>query len=410
MSKLPSNSTRPMLDKQEQYYRSIKKHLYFEGQLSSIELSQRINKSLPLTRKILTELVQLNEVMEIGLADSTGGRRPQMYSLRKNLMYIVAVAVDQLVTRIELIDMEGSAACPEYRFSMVLKNNPDALSELATQINHYVDQAGIDRRKIAGVGIAMPGFVDVIKGINHSFFKVVGQSIVEYVEMITGLPVLIDNDSSTVALAELRHGMAKGCQNVMVVNISWGVGLGMILKGELFRGNSGFAGEFSHIPMFKNNKICSCGKMGCLETETSLLFIIERALEGISGGVATNLNGISLETPEESFRKILESAQNGDKFSIELIAKAGYNIGVGISILTHLLNPELVILSGRGSLGGKLWIAPIQQALNEHCIPKIAENLELKVSKLGYDAEIIGAAAMIMEHYDENALIAYSSA
>ncbi len=410
MSKLPSNSTKPMLDKQEQYYRSIKKHLYFEGQLSSIDLSQRINKSLPLTRKLLTELVQLNEVKEIGLADSTGGRRPQMYSLHKNLMYIVAVAVDQLVTRIELIDMEGRAACPEYRFKMVLKNNPDALAELAAQINQYVDQAGIDRRKITGVGIAMPGFVDVIKGINHSFFKVVGQSIVEYVEMITGLPVLIDNDSSTVALAELRHGMAKGCQNVMVVNISWGVGLGMILNGELFRGNSGFAGEFSHIPMFKNNKICSCGKMGCLETETSLLFIIEKALEGIQAGVATNLKAVSLDAPEESFRNILESAQNGDKFSIELIAKAGYNIGVGISILTHLLNPELVVLSGRGSLGGKLWIAPIQQALNEHCIPKIAENLELKVSRLGYDAEIIGAAAMIMEHYDENALIAYSSA
>jgi predicted NBD/HSP70 family sugar kinase len=91
----------------------------------------------------------------------------------------------------------------------------------------------------------------------------------------------------------------------------------------------------------------------------------------------------------------------GDKFAIEIISEAGYNIGRGLAILVHLLNPGTIVLSGRGSIGGKLWLAPVQQALNEHCIPKIAENLEVRISSLGYEAELVGAAALVMEQYDQ---------
>jgi predicted NBD/HSP70 family sugar kinase len=90
----------------------------------------------------------------------------------------------------------------------------------------------------------------------------------------------------------------------------------------------------------------------------------------------------------------------GDKFAVELFSEAGYNIGRGVAILVHLLNPELIILSGRGSAAGKIWLAPIQQAINEHCIPKISESTNLLISSLGYEAELIGAAALVMEHYE----------
>jgi predicted NBD/HSP70 family sugar kinase len=218
---------------------------------------------------------------------------------------------------------------------------------------------------------------------------------------MTNLPVLIDNDSSLIALAEFRIGAAMGKQNVMVVNIGWGIGLGMILNKKLYRGNDGLAGELSHIPLFTNNKICSCGKMGCLETETSLLVIVEKAMAGIKQGKPTILKNLNLETTEEAARKIFNAAQNGDTFAIELISEAAYNIGRGIAILVHILNPQTIILSGRGSLGGKLWTTPVQQALNEHCIPKIAENLEIEISSLGNLAELYGAASLVMEHYDQ---------
>jgi predicted NBD/HSP70 family sugar kinase len=386
--------------KQDSYKRNIIKHLYFSGQLSCAELSQLTDKSLPLTTKVLNELIEEGSVQELGYALSTGGRRPQTYSLKSDLMYVVAVAMDQLITRMAIVDMRNNLIGQVEKVELTLNNNPKAAEELRKNILKFIDKSSIPKSKIAGIGIGMPGFIDVLKGINHSFLKISEGSIVSYIESEVGLPVLIDNDSSLIALAELRLGEARNRQNVMVININWGVGLGMILNGELFRGYNGFAGEFSHIPLFTNNKMCSCGKSGCLETETSLLVVAEKAVEGLKKGKVSRLKNLVLENIEETAAAIMDAADKGDKFAVELFSEAGYNIGRGVAILIHLLNPELIVLSGRGAGVGKLWLAPIQQAINEHCIPKIAENTEIKISSLGFQAELIGAAALVMENFD----------
>ena len=390
-----------MLDKQTAYKRSIKKALYFEKNLSSTDLSILTQKSLPLTIKLLNELLEKKIVVETGYAVSTGGRRPQTYALNADFMYVVTIAMDQLITRIGILNMHNEFVGDVVKIKLPLANNPDALEELTQQIDLCIANSKISKSKILGIGIGMPGFVDVNKGINHSFLKPKpGFTIVTYIESVIGLPTLIDNDSSLIALAECRLGQSRQKKNVMVINIGWGVGLGMMVNGKLFRGANGFAGEFSHIPLFTNNKLCSCGKTGCLETETSLLVIVEKAIRGLKEGRVSILKDLSTEKVEESFKAIIDAAIKGDKFAVELFSEAGYNIGRGVAILIHLLNPELIILSGRGSAAGKIWIAPIQQAINEHCIPKISENTEVQISSLGYEAELIGAAALVMEHYD----------
>ena len=395
-----------MLAKQTAYRRAITKHLYFNQELSCADLSELTNKSLPLTTRILNELIDQGEIVENGYASSSGGRRPQMYSLKADQMYIVSVAMDQMITRFIMVDMRNKYVGEVKKIELVLANNPDALDQLAHGLNEYIKNSGIPKDKIGGIGIGMPGFVDVIKGINHSFLKTEpGTSIVSLIENVVGIPVLIDNDSSLTALAELRFGAAQKKQNAMVINVGWGVGLGMIMNGELFRGHNGFAGEFSHIPLFTNNKMCSCGKSGCLETETSLKVIIEKAIYGLQQGKLSKLKDLSLEHIETTSEAIMDAAVKGDKFAIELLSEAAYHIGRGVAILIHLFNPELIVLSGRGSLAGRLWLTPIQQAINEHCIPKIAEDTEIEVSSLGYQAELIGAAALVMEHFDDRKIV-----
>lgn len=390
-----------MLLKNNRYKRQIQKHLYFEKELSCADLSLLTDKSLPLTTRVLNELIEDGSVVESGYASSTGGRRPLVYSLKADMLYIVSVAMDQLVTRIAILDMQNNYVLEPLRIELPLSNNPNALTELTQHINSYILSSGISKDLIAGIGIGMPGFVDVTKGINHSFLKTDGNnSIVSIVEAAVGVPVFIDNDSSLIALAELKFGAARNKQTVMVVNVGWGIGLGMIMKGELFRGNNGFAGEFSHIPLFTNNKMCSCGKSGCLETESSLFIVTEKAIKGLQNGKVSRLKNLKLEHAEDSSKEIMDAAVKGDKYAIELLSESAYNIGRGIAILIHLLNPELIILSGRGSVGGKVWLAPIQQAINEHCIPKIAENTQLEISSLGFHAELIGAAALVMDHFD----------
>ena len=385
------------------YKRRIVKHLYFSNMLSCADLSDKIHKSIPLTTKMLSKLMEEGMVTETGYAASTGGRRPVMYSLKEDVMYVVSVAMDQLVTQIAILDMQNRNVSSIELFELPLTKNPDAPATLAEKINEIISRSGIPKNKIAGIGIGMPGFVNSAKGINYTFLETEGASISQYISTKVKLPVFIDNDSRLIALAELKFGAARQRKNALVINVGWGVGLGMILEGELFRGHDGFAGEFSHIPLFLNNKLCSCGKSGCLETETSLLVVIEKASKGLESGKLSMLKQkeLSSDHPEKAFLNIVAAAGKGDKFAVEILSEAGYNIGRGVAILIHLLNPEVVILSGRGSSAGKIWQAPIQQALNEHCIPVLSVNTEIEVSALGYNAELTGAAALVMENYEK---------
>lgn len=387
-------------DKKSTLRRKIIKNLFFLKELSCNELSELIGKSIPFTTQLLNEMITAGQVVESGYAISTGGRRPQMYSLPGDAFYIISVAMDQLITRITLISTENRYIGQIEKYDLQLANNPNSLDELIQHLKTFLKKIKIPVKNIVGIGIGMPGFVDAASGINHTFLAAQSGTIVSQIEEALGIPVMIDNDSSLIALAELKWGAAKEKQQVMVINIGWGVGLGIIADGKLFRGKEGFAGEFSHIPIFENNKQCGCGKYGCLETETSMVVVAQNVIRGIKEGKPSTVKNVSEDNIEDAAKKIVEAVNNGDKFSIEELSKSAYQIGRGVAILIHLLNPELIVISGIGSLAGKAWIAPIQQAINEHCIPKIAENVEIKISNLGYHAELIGAAALVMDNYE----------
>ncbi len=386
--------------RKDQTKRRIIKEFYISRSLSSADLCERSGKSLPLVTKLVNELLEDEVIVESGFAPSTGGRRPLMYSIRPDFQYIIAVSMDQLITRIALMDMHNNYIYAIEKVDLPLKGNDHALYDLTTAIDSFIQNSPIKLDKITGIGIAMPGFINPDKGINYSFLQP-GENIVEHLTQALGLPVFIDNDSSLIALAELRFGAAVHEKNAVVINMGWGVGMGMILDGALYRGEIGFAGEFSHIPLFNNNKLCSCGKHGCLETETSLLVLVENARKGIEQGCATTVEPHVFSDSEEANNAIIRAALNGDKFTVELLSEIGLKIGRGVSILIHLLNPKLIVLSGRGALAGKLWQAPIQQALNKYCIPRLADNTVIKVSELGSQAAMIGAAALVMENFEQ---------
>lgn len=377
----------------------ILSEFYFSNTLSCAGLSGRINKSLPFTTKILNELIDEGYITESGYAPSSGGRRPATFTIQPNTIYILSVAMDQFVTNISILNMENKQVGELKKIELPLANNPDALSTLADSMEEVINASGLDSKKIIGAGIGMPGFIDCKNGINYSFLPIKNKSVTQFLSERIKLPVYIDNDSSLIALAEHRFGAARHHKNAMVINVGWGVGLGMVLNGELFRGHNGFAGEFSHMPLFNNNKLCSCGKSGCLETETSLLVVIEKAIAQLKAG---RVSGIAKEFPtghsEQDYETIIDAALKGDQFAVSLLSEVGYNIGRGVAILIHLMNPESVVLSGRGALAGKVLQTPIQQALNEHCIPRLAVNTTVEISTLGYRAELIGSAALVMEN------------
>lgn len=389
------------VSKVEKQKLDIIKQMYFRGTVSCAEISEEIDRSIPLITKLLNELVDAGFVLEKGFAPSTGGRRPVTYSLKPDVFYILSVAMDQHVTRLVMMDMQNEFVTEVKKLQLPLANNPQALKTLIGEIEQFILESGVQKEKIAGVGIGMPGFVDVNKGVNYSFLLAGGRNIKTLISEQIGLPVFIDNDSSLIALAELKFGGARDKKNVMVINFGWGVGLGLILDKQLFRGHNGFAGEFSHIPLFQNGKICSCGKMGCLETESSLGTLIEKAREGLSVGKVSALRREALRNVDQAIEHLSQAAQSGDQFAIELFSEIAYNVGRGVAILIHLLNPEVVVLSGRGSTAGFVLQAPIQRALNENCIPRLAAGTTIEISVLGHEAELIGASCLVMENIDK---------
>ncbi|HZX57145.1 MAG TPA: ROK family transcriptional regulator [Mucilaginibacter sp.] len=379
----------------------IIKRLYFDKAMSCAELSELFDKSIPSIAKAINELIDEGFVVEQGFAPSSGGRRPLLYSIKPDALYILAVAMDQLTTRIQLLDLFNHPVAEALSLDLKLQNNTEALDLLTKTINKYIEKAPVAKKKIAGIGIGMPGFVNVIDGINYTYLDAGGKSLVSYLREQTKLPVYIDNDSSLIAMAEQKFGIAKAQKDVMVINLGWGIGLGMIVNGEIFRGHNGLAGELSHIPLSEDDTLCACGKRGCLESSASMLVVAQKAIEGVKSGRVTSLQ-ISDDSPSKILGDaLLEAADNGDQFAIELLTDAGYKIGKAIAILIHIMNPKTIVLSGRGARVGKILLAPIQQALHKYCIPRLAAGTELLVSELGFDAELIGAAVLMMENFDK---------
>lgn len=392
---------KPKTIKSAQLKNLIVKQLYFDKALSCAELSELFDKSIPSITKAVNELMSEGFVVEQGYAPSSGGRRPLLYSIKPDAMYILAVAMDQLSTRIQLLDLLNRPVADSLTIDLKLHNSDEALGTLIKSINNYIIRTGIPKEKIAGIGMGMPGFINVRQGINYTYLSAGGKSLTQYLKDQIGLPVYIDNDSSLIALAEQRFGIAKAQQNVMVINLGWGIGLGMIVNGEIFRGHNGFAGELSHIPLSDDEKLCACGKRGCLETVASMLVVVEKAIEGIKSGRVTSLKTLD-DVPSKSLGDdILTAAGNGDQFAIELLSDAAYKIGKALAILIHIMNPQTIVLSGRGARAGKILLAPIQQALHKYCIPRLAESTQLLISNLGFDAELIGSAVLMMENFDK---------
>jgi len=391
-----------MSDRNVQYQKRILKQLYFGSELSCLEISLLVGKSIPLTTKVLADLIKKGVVCETGFAQSTGGRRPLMYSLNPEVLYVVAVAMDQFITRIAILNLHNKMVTEE-RIELPLAKNEASLSILAQHVSSVIERSGIHRDKFVGVGIGMPGFIDVKKGINYSHLDNEGKNIAHYISDVVHLPVLIDNDSTLLALAELRFGAARNTKNTLIINIGWGIGMGLVLNGELYRGNNGFAGEFSHTPLYSTNTdLCVCGKVGCLESEASLLTMINKARQGLATGRPSILKGINEQTPlEQVLERIFRAAKQGDKFSVELLLESGYAVGRGIAALIHILNPEMIVIGGRGAAAGRIWQTPIQQALHEYCIPRLASDTAIEISNLDYEAELIGAAALVMENYEK---------
>lgn len=379
--------------------KKIISNLFYHTTHSNLELSKITEFSIPTVSALLDTLMDNKMVESTGQGSSSGGRKPQQYGLSKSFGYIVTVFVDQYYTRLAILNLTRQHVVEPGVVSLNLYENKNITALLCDAVKQFIDESKINKDEIIGVGVGMPGLIDVKKGLNHTFFEDAENGIKEQLSEKLSLPVFIENDSNVLALGETKFGFAKYSQNVLVVNASWGVGLGMVLNGELFHGHSGFAGEFSHIPVNENGILCSCGKQGCLETECSATALARLAKEGIRNGKMSSLSNMRDEELEKlEAELVIEAANNGDQYSVQILWQIGYNLGKGLACLIHLLNPEVIVVSGRLAKANKYILTPIEHSLNKYAIPRLRRSTYVVISELSKEAGFMGCASLVIEN------------
>lgn len=369
--------------------------LYKNGEMSATALSREIAISLPTTRGLLDELIagQLIENPRIG--KSVGGRKPQIYSLRPQSFYVFVVEMGHYRASAVLANSRNEWLSPVVEFDTHI-HDVDLADKLADTLAGLLADSGVEASAVRAVGISMPGLIDSERGINKTIKETGRQEVGSLLAARFGVPVFIENDARMQALGELEFGTARGTRNALVINWSWGLGLGMIFNGEIYRGACGSAGELSHIRVADNGKLCECGKRGCLETVAGAMSLVETAREEIALGTASQLTARFASTPELlTPADIIDCARKGDELSITLLREIGTRLAWGLSILIQLHNPELIVVNGLLSDAGHYVLIPIRQALNQYCLQNMLEHVRVELSEVDGHFGLKGVNAMV---------------
>lgn len=363
------------------------------GKTTITELSKELNISVPKITSLVTELIEDGLIKDNGKFDSTGGRRASVYGLVSDAGFFVGVDVKHYYINLGLLDFKKHLVTSKEKVPFKLENTPESFDALLLIIKTFINELNpaFVKDKILGLGLNLSGRINNTTGYSYSYFHFNEEPLSVIIQKEIGIQTFIENDSRAMAYGEFCNGDSKDARNVLFINMDYGIGLGILIDGKLYYGKSGFGGEFGHIPIFDNEIICHCGKKGCLETEVSGLALVRKFKEKIQQGSTSSVMKKKKDLNDISLLDIILAAKNEDTLCIELLSEIGEKIGKGIAILINLFNPELLILGGALSETGDYIRLPIRSAINKYSLSLVNTDTQLKLSKLGEKAGVIGA-------------------
>lgn len=359
------------------------------------DICKELGLSAPKVTLLLNDLIQDGLVQDCGKVESTGGRKPNIYGLVSDSAFFVGVDVKHNHINIGLSDLQNNLLQVTENLVYKLENNRESLEALCQFIISFIDGLKINKDKILGIGINLSGRINYATGYSYSFFYFDEEPLSKIIETKVGIRVFLENDTRAMAYGEFCSNTVQGEKDVLFLNIDYGIGLGILINGQLYYGKSGYSGEFGHIPFFNNEIICHCGKKGCLETEASGWALTRMLREKLLEGSSSVLTKKGLHPQDVQMEDIIQAANNDDVLAIELIAKVGENIGRGIALLINIFNPELVILGGSLASTEEYIRLPIKSAINKYSLSLVNNDTQLKMAKLGDRAGIYGACLLV---------------
>ena len=365
-----------------------------DGDYSLADLSKELNTSIPTITKLVGELIDEGFLVDMGKQGTTGGRRPSIYGLNPSAGYIVGTEVRRKSISVAITNFKGQLIDYHEEIPFVLENSEKSFRELCRLITGIIEKIDINREDVLAYGFNLSGRVNNETGYCFTYFIGEDRPIAAFLKEEFKCPVYVENDSRAMTYGEYICGVANNEEDMLFINVAWGLGMGMITDGKISYGKSGFSGEIGHFPLLDNDQICHCGKTGCLETGASGSAIYRIFTEKLRDGRASTLAERFNKGEEITLDDILNAANEEDVLAIEVVEEIGTVLGRAIAGLINIFNPELVVIGGVVSKVKEYLLLPIRSAIQKHSLNMVNKDTTIKISKLGEKAGPVGACML----------------
>jgi glucokinase len=318
---------------------------------------------------------------------------------------IVGVDIGGTNVKVGLVSLGGVVYKKAVFSTKAYPTKAKLIKALLSHIESLIAEGNIKRKDIRGIGIGSPGLVDSDRGIIHYLVNIAGFTQVplkRIIEKRLRIPTFLDNDVNVVCLGELYYGRGKGARNMVCITLGTGVGGGIVINGALYRGSSLSAGEVGHATINEHGPSCNCGNYGCMETYVGNAAIVKHALRRLRNNKKSLMYELAQRKTSNITPKIIsEAANRGDAVAKDILQETGQHIGVGLSTIVNILNPERIIIGGGVAEAGKILFDAIRMTVQKRAMRVPAQTVSIVKSKLGQDAGLIGAAALVKQATDK---------
>lgn len=368
-----------------------------QGPISRAKIARVSKLTPPTVSSLVNELLESELVIESEQGKSLGGRKPTMLIINSNRFYIIGVDIGPKKIRAALTDLSGDLVEAVGNTISNKINENELVILLKKSISKLIESH--QNKEIIGIGVGMHGVVDVATGTSvfAPNLNLRNIPLKEELEKEYNVLVKVDNDVRAMAFGEYWYSDVETSKNMVTVNIGHGVGAGIVLNGELFHGDHFLAGEIGHMTIDVAGRKCTCGNTGCWQTLVSGPAIAEIAKEKSVQHPETDiLSLVNGDVDKINGETVYSAATNGDALAIEILQEAGDVIGIGLTNLIHMLNPEKIIIGGGVAKASEFILPRVKDTIAKRGITNQAKSTLISCSKQGKNATAMGAAALVL--------------
>jgi len=363
------------------------KEIVANSPISRAKLSEITGLNKSTVSSQINSLIEKKLIFEIGQGQSSGGRKPVMLVFNKNAGYSIGIDIGVDYMNGLLTDLKGNIVLDDYR---LLENpSPEIVKDLLfSMIKHFIEQMPESPYGLIGICLGVPGLVNREQQIifTPNFDWDYDMNLKAQIEQEFQVPVFVENEANAGAHGEKEFGVAKNYENLIYVSVSTGIGIGIIMKNELYRGVKGLAGEMGHITIDLNGLKCSCGNRGCWE-----LYASEKAL----------LKSLPHHLQKSSLQELTEQANQNNPEILMALENFGYYLGIGLTSILNTFNPEAVIIRNDVIEALPMVLNSVRNSISLRIHHQFANSYDLLLSSLGKNATALGASSLVIEHFLE---------